>query len=518
MFSKEKVGLIIDTLGLISIGIISLGYVMFYSSFAELHIKFSFLDFPIFIGEWLIFFCLLLTAIKWRMNPKVQFSKGDYLIIAYFIFVVTKAIIGYVNWGPLAFRHAALFYYPFFIVLSYTFLGSKNINRFLIIFIALILLALFVFNSLHVYWILTCASLFIVLLIDHPNKVLKYLFLGLLICCIPYRGLFYTSRMMLLANSVAILFIIFTFITISNVHRNLKVILLIVGLFLFTAGLLNLSDKTYAKSIFSINPLIETYKAANKSIEEKANSFELEHRERVLLYNPNKKKSALEKYKKNVEQTISTVFVLNKKKPNVKTENQHDDIVNIVASPEITETNTSEVVLVEKHMPVEKTLYEEKYFKNALNNAVFRLLIWRDMLTSLMEHKPILGFDFGKPLRSISLEILSRGAGEWKRDGWVAAHNSYLHIVYRSGIFGIALIVMIFVILFKMIVTFVRYKSLKGIFLCSILINWFVAANFLLILELPYTAIPIWSIYGATYLYYQQLSKKHKALGYVMEK
>ena len=139
--------------------------------------------------------------------------------------------------------------------------------------------------------------------------------------------------------------------------------------------------------------------------------------------------------------------------------------------------------------------------KNGLQNAVFRLFIWRDMLADLLKEKPFLGFDFGKPFRSKSLEILNWGNGDWVRDGWIGAHNSYIEIIYRMGIVGILLILSLWIILFKMIRKFILTKSFTGVLLCGIIINRFAAANFLLIFELPYTAIPIWTIYGVTLAY-----------------
>jgi len=143
------------------------------------------------------------------------------------------------------------------------------------------------------------------------------------------------------------------------------------------------------------------------------------------------------------------------------------------------------------------------------DNAIFRIFIWRDMLVDLANEKPMLGFDFGKPFRSKSLEILYWGARDWLRDGWIAAHNSYLHMIYRTGIIGIMLIVALGIILLRMIKGFIARKSLTGVLLCGIIINWFTAANFLLTFELPYTAIPVWAIYGITIAYYCEVQKEN---------
>ncbi len=127
------------------------------------------------------------------------------------------------------------------------------------------------------------------------------------------------------------------------------------------------------------------------------------------------------------------------------------------------------------------------------------------MLLELANEKPLFGFHFGKAFRSISLEILNWGLGDWARDGWVSPHNSFLHVIYRTGIIGLAAIVTVLTVLLKMIKRSIQCRSLKGILLCGIVINWFTAANFLPMLELPYTAIPVWAIFGLAYAYVARL-------------
>jgi len=172
----------------------------------------------------------------------------------------------------------------------------------------------------------------------------------------------------------------------------------------------------------------------------------------------------------------------------------------------INEKEIKEKEIKEKALVVSIEQLKELAYYN--DNAIFRLYIWRDMLVDLVNVKPILGFDFGKPFRSKSLEIIRWGEGDWSRDGWIAAHNSYLHMIYRTGLIGIALILSLLIVLFRMIKSFIVMKSLTGILLCTIFINWFVAANFLLIFELPYTAIPVWTLFGMTLAYQQSLLNK----------
>ncbi len=135
----------------------------------------------------------------------------------------------------------------------------------------------------------------------------------------------------------------------------------------------------------------------------------------------------------------------------------------------------------------------------------FRLFIWRDMIKQLSDKKPVFGFDFGRPFRSRNLAILNWGQSECRKDGWIAAHNSYLEIVYRAGIVGILFILGIFTAVAILTKEFLQRKSVTGILLCGALISWLAMANFLVILELPYNAIPFWSLFGMTFAYSRHL-------------
>ncbi|MDI6758485.1 MAG: hypothetical protein QMD94_02255, partial [Candidatus Omnitrophota bacterium] len=155
-----------------------------------------------------------------------------------------------------------------------------------------------------------------------------------------------------------------------------------------------------------------------------------------------------------------------------------------------------------------KLIARERNAELACGNAVFRLLIWRDMIFELFLHRPVLGFSFGKPLRSESLEIMNLGNADWERDGWIEPHNSYLNMIYRAGILGVALIGFLIWQFYRMIKSFIALNSLSGILLCSILINWLIAANFLPILEFPYNAIPFWALWGAILGYLKELKDR----------
>jgi hypothetical protein len=138
----------------------------------------------------------------------------------------------------------------------------------------------------------------------------------------------------------------------------------------------------------------------------------------------------------------------------------------------------------------------------AYNNILFRYFIWLDMTEEFVREKPVLfGFSFGRPQRSKSLEILNWGFGDWSRDGWIAPHNSYLHLIYRGGLVGLGLIVVTLLLLVRMLLVFASVRLLTGAWLVSALVFGLVASNFSVFLELPYTAIPFWFLFGLTWAF-----------------
>jgi O-antigen ligase len=129
------------------------------------------------------------------------------------------------------------------------------------------------------------------------------------------------------------------------------------------------------------------------------------------------------------------------------------------------------------------------------------LFAWRDAIKELLKEKAVLGFSFGKPLRSKAIEIMGMGYSAWSSDGWISLHNSYIELIYRSGIVGIILILCFFAVLFRMIKEFVKSRSFTGILLVSIIVYWLVTAFFYVTFELPYSAISFWSLFGISLAY-----------------
>ncbi len=612
----------IDCLGLLSIGIISWGYVVFVKGLAEQHIQLPFLNFPIFVGEILLFICLVLFLVKYSQDI-LLFTKWHYILLGYFIFVLLKAVYGYDHWGPLAFRHAALFYYPAFAIFGYAFFRREFFGRGQSVILLVLIAGTFMVRH-YEYTTLTLTILGIILIQLHWRGWIRYGMVLALLSIIPYKEFFSTARMMIVGNFVSGLYLAWALPIIFKIERRLKwaLTILIGGVVLM--GLLKFADHRAIKSIVNFQKMAEVIQSSDVYINAHQDHFKMEEYKQVKLYNPDQMVMNVAQ-----NQELKQVNVAqNQELKQVIVEHVQAKIMNFVFAPFEEKTQESllqeirqeaklildrqlhqvdlpappgpieirasqpkvdsQVVIVQpreilqqtdhkyqllyppdvspgaelsaqvqdvaqqkaglrqiffervrgeiERIPIEELRHGDTQFNTRAldeikkeiqmaftqeieqqapditqkkdltgwvdnNNAVFRILIWRDMLRNLKKEKPIFGFDFGDPFRSKSLEILDWGRGDWARDGWIEPHNSYLHIIYRAGIVGILLIFSFLFILFKMILYSLRIKSFAGILLCGIIINWFTAANFLVTFELPYTAIPIWTIYGITFAY-----------------
>lgn len=466
----------IDQLALCSIGILSLGYALFQATVAEMHVQFSFLNFPVFVGEFVLMFCSALFLYKLCVYP-VTINRWHVVVSAYFAFVLIKAFYGYSKWGPLAFRDAAMMYYPIFSVFGYYFFQNRYFTEPVKLLFIVIITAIFISNQYSVYMTLTFFVLALVLIKTLRNRPLRWAALCCVLIFARYQYFFQTARMMILAHLVFIIYIIGAGCASLRWSNKIKFFAAVIIMAVMGTVTVKVAGLNRVKSIFEFNRFKKIYLDYDREIQIKRKNFKFEDRPNVQIYHPDKKIKA-----------------------------------------ELANVETASNAYIEVADPYNMDNYTEAdIYHQDLNNSVFRLFIWRDLFEEYSKHWPVLGFDYGKPFRSISLEIMRWAESEWKRDGWVAPHNSFFHIIYRSGMIGVIFITGILALLARMIGGFINIRSLTGILLCGILLSWVVAVNFLLILELPYTAIPIWSLYGMTFAYYQSKIKPEKA-AYGLEK
>ncbi len=548
--------------GLSSIVLFSFGYIsLFAKSLAELNVKFSFLNFPIFAGEILLFVCLLLFLCMHRCSadPK-KFTKQHYLILFYCIFIVSKALYGYLNWGPLALRHAALFYYPVFGVLSYAFFRKDFLNRRKSLLLLVVISTMFITKGNSDYWTPSLILLGFIFIKSYPSKMINYIMFLAFLVIIPYRQLFHICRMMIVSNFLTGIYLIVTLPLILRTSKEIKLAFIMLTASVIILGVFVFTDYGAVKSIVSFRKMEEQFRSADAIIRAGMGQFQMKELKEVRIYNPDKvaekdsevgvalsrvppvkRRELMRNTYESIEEkaanstsvsagtevqekgngeqfNVPTVANINSEVQekdngeqfnaptvaNINNEVQEKDNGEQFNAPNVASINDeAEITFIDSVKQNAPSEFVKKQNASWADNgsAVFRLVIWRDLLRDLAKEKPVFGFDFGKPFRSKSLEILNWGTGDWARDGWIETHNSFLHIIYRTGVIGVLLIFSFLIMLFRMIRKFILAKSFTGVFLCGIIINWFVAANFLPVFELPYSAIPIWTIYGIALAY-----------------
>jgi len=529
MASTEKVNYmrrICQKSGFFILGILSLLYIIFSRSFAEMCVQFSFLGFPVFIGEIFLAFFLLLSLFVFDFRS----IKGwKWVVVFYFLCVIAKAIWGYSLWGPLSFRHAALFYYLVFIFFGFIFYNRAFLSEPLRIFIASLILVICVTKCFNDYWTLALWIIAFILIKSFSSRGLKYFFYAVLLPAIllSYKVIILTSRTFIVSNISAVVFLIITaffMLKIKTIYKPViaGAIFILLVIFVFKFSLVNSFG-----TVLDLTGSISQYRQFDAEIKGKRKYYLPQKIKKAKLFNPGSSTlsgleineipqvKAPEKEAGSPEQPallvpagnkISQVTTLKKEAGSpehpallVPAGNKISQVTTLKKEQDILKNNINRKI---------KPIMKERSHEEAYGNTVFRLLIWRDMIAEFSRYRPILGFSFGKPFRSESLEILNLGNRDWLRDGWIEPHNSYLNMLYRMGILGVALIGFLIWQFCGMVKGFATFKSLSGILLCSILINWLVAANFLPILELPYNAIPFWALWGVTLGYLKELKDR----------
>ncbi len=468
-----------------------LGYIIFKRDFAETNFSFPFLNFPIFIGELLLAWCVLILVVARFLLPEWRAREIPWIAAFCVVWFSFKVAWGYWIWGPLAFRHAALFYYSIFLVVGYLFFRKDLFNRTLNFVFFAGLIVLFVLRQYDMYWSLSLGCFAVMLILKMTNRKIAWAMMAVLALVFPYQSIFQTARMMLVGNLAAIILLISAFLYLSPLRKLVKlgIILILCGGIIAMFNIYFVQGRS-GRTFSSIGAVKELFLEKNRIIESKKSDFKMVE-VKPKLYNPEPKPPCLAS-SLTVRTPPASSFSSPPKTPfvsvyNIKTYS--------IASPMTTQK-------------APETVDFNGVKQLSAVNIVFRLFIWRDMIHEFLQHKPVFGFNFGRPLRSESLEIINWGDTEWSRDGWIEPHNSYLNIIYRAGIFGILMIIFIIAGFVRLIATSIRSRSWTMFLLTAAVLNWLVAANFLVVLELPYTAIPVWLIFGLTLAYSEQLKNK----------
>ncbi len=551
----------IDILGVLGISLYALGSSVFGSSFAELNTRFSFLNFPIFISEWLLSFCLILLFLKLWLTQ--GWLKWYWLWVVYFVWVLILALVGYLEWGPLALRNAALFYYPWFAFLGYSFYNRRIFaNKMLSFPIFGILVLLMVLNQVQAYFWFTYLLLIVIFIFKILPFSWRFPAIILVLVLSHMDNLFVGSRTHMVAIWGALLFLIYANRgLIYKVPFKIRVCLVAVFVIAFFIGVTKVSDQNAVNSMLKWDTLVKRYKYEKKhilTIKKSSNPQIASYK----LYNPNRKSSdnqlstqggeifkneihpssraeILKPQQVSVPQEKVMINEVSQSVPdkvNERSSSQHptynlynpnmpDAFMNelnykmakLNTFLEASSENSSKSgQLTQQNSIINETTEDVVPTKGAtprdldiaVNNILFRVFIWEDMFEELRSSHKFLGVGFGKPQRSPSIEALEWGFIEWNRDGWITPHNSFFHIIYRTGVLGVGLIIMLLLLVARLAKDFYKMKSVEGGFLVGALVYWLVLSNFLVILELPYNAVLFWSLFGLTWAYRDQLEEK----------
>ncbi len=503
-------------LGLVAL--VTLLYAVAGSRFAEISVQLSFLDFPVFVGELLMIFCVIVLIAHLFIDPvDWRAERGWRLwVLVYFTWVMVKTAQGYISGGPYALRNAALFYYPVFAILVEHFLGKvkigyhKGLGLFSAIFLAVIFV---VFPNVSLQYIFLILALCVAFGISHGG--LRWGFVGFFVCLFLFRFVTLNNgRGCLLGVVAGIVFLVWYATRIMGFSLLRQLLLISIIGILFGMSLWIWGDRNAATSMITPGRIINSYRENDQIIKRQRNSFvplklqaQIYHKEEQpgdALLVPPVAVSVVAPLKEVECEPVPLASA-----PDM-TQSSHQMsspklVITPSGEPSCEKVCQNETPDVQKHSP--RSL---RALAPAYGNAVFRLFIWRDMLKELLQERPLFGFSFGKPLRSTSIEIARIAYGEWSRDGWIMPHNSFLYFIYRGGIVGVAMIGFLVFSLVRMVQAFLRARSWQGGLLVSVLIFWIVNAQFGVILELPYNAVPFWAVFGVAWAYSHQLSARNK--------
>ncbi len=516
-----------DILDFIILGLLCLfgaGYSLLNRTFAQLHLQLSFLPFPVFIGEILFAVCLILLLLKERLqgypflkNKPRSFAAG---LIFFLLFIGLKAGTGYLAYGPLAFRNAALFYYIVFVWIAASAYNRRFFQPAVIFSLIFFFTTSIVIRPLncYMYFMFSYILLSLLLIIRLPQKRIRWMIVSVLFLFIPYLYILGSSRANIVASIAGMCVFLLLYLSKSMVKVRFLRIFVSILVFLFAAAffVMTFSRTEEIRSLTRIKGFLAQYREANRLIQEKKDDYVMRDVP-VQLYSHNKTIDFMTSDSRIIE--TDTVKMVNKVKQNMK---QHSISmsVRLAAGPDAQDdAQILDSETYDKSRNLKDTAGSQaeagkgdtaatakaSLTNEPTNNILWRILVWKDMLQEVWAVNPVWGVPFGKPFRSCSIEILGWNKMEVDGVGWLEPHNSYVHIIYRAGALGVCLIGLILFLVVRLAIFFVRKGRTTGILLVSILAYWLVVANFLVTYELPFFAIPFWSLMGLTVGYYRDI-------------
>ena len=214
------------------------------------------------MGEFLLAFCALLFLIRIKIFG-FAFTRRYIILGIYVIWLLLMAFRGYHSFGPLAFRNAALFYYPLFAVFGYVFYSKRVFTHPYFLLLPFLLGGTLAAGVVNAYFWIGYIILFTITALRFKCRGLKWICIGLMVGFILFNRhiLFGGNRSHLMGFIASFIFIVVYMLAILARFRlaykvaGFVVILVVLGL-----GILKFSDRNAVKSITVPLPLIEVLK------------------------------------------------------------------------------------------------------------------------------------------------------------------------------------------------------------------------------------------------------------------
>src|SRR3989338_1924268 len=243
---------VIDYTTIWLIGMACYCYAIFGATFAELNVKFSFLSFPVFIGEILLGISIILFLTKAGLEHIPMTPWRLFFILSYVLFVLGKALYGYIKydqWGALALRHAAEFYYPLFAVIAYYSYRESLFRKRLVYFLLIAVLVAYI-TTVYVYSVLPLLLVALICIRRVEKPAAQGIFLLLVLFLVPYKNLFDDGRTRIFGNAMGLIAL---FILLINrfVHgrKRLKFALVGVSMIILLSVIFMVADSNATKSL-----------------------------------------------------------------------------------------------------------------------------------------------------------------------------------------------------------------------------------------------------------------------------
>jgi len=263
------------------------GCILWGNDFAKIHVSFPGFPAPIFIGELLLLSGMLCTLPDiLNSNSRV---KKVILLFSTLLFVVT--VMGFMRYGPLALRHAAMFAYLFFGF----FLYQHSANTKIIVLIGFMLYAVFLpirfglpgstFCAFSV-WAFVCYSLDTILQRGSIGITKRLIGVAVFaILTLPLYLLFHTARTFMIANCVSLLCLIGGISMIVRFSAMKRVIFSVFCLSIILACVYFFSDRNAVLSIVNFKDMGNKIELHNSEYERLKQGFVLQDVP-VSIYRP----------------------------------------------------------------------------------------------------------------------------------------------------------------------------------------------------------------------------------------